>query len=148
MCPFQVAPIGGGISAAISRRLLIVAGPGPGFEPESPGKGECGGGHGKGAHPRRSSGRMRPAGGAGLAALCRRWTEAPAASGLVDARWVLSEFPAPRGLEAWMWGVQAPECRPHPDPIFKAGSGRKGDEEGWGPQKPHPHDLILNVNRQ
>lgn len=56
--------MGGGVSVAIRWLLPVAAGRGPGFEPESPGKGESGVGRGGGA-PGRSAGRMRSAIGAG-----------------------------------------------------------------------------------
>lgn len=137
-------PRGGGISAASSRRLPVVAGLGPGFEPEPRERvsvAEAAGGCPPGSHLEgcgRGTGRALQE--VHRSARCLRTGRCP-----VGARH--SSCPCRQG-----WGLGCvvctlPECRPHPDPIVTAGSGLNGAEEGWAPQKPRPHDLILNVNR-
>lgn len=123
-------PRGGGISAASSRRLPVVAGLGPGFEPE----------------PRERvsvaevTWKDAAAGGAGLAARCRRWIGAPAASGPVDARWVPVTFPAPAGrvggLDVWCACFLSADLIPTPS--SQLGLGSMGARKDGHPKSPVP----------
>lgn len=144
MCPFQVAPRGGGISAAISRRLPVVAGPGPGFEPESPGKGECGGGHGKGA-PRPAEVTWKDAAGGrrgtGRAlqevdgsTRCLRTGRCPVGAQHISCPAAFG------GLDVWCAGF--PSADPIPTPSSKLGLGSVGTKKDGHPQSPIPTILF------
>lgn len=80
---------------------------------------------------------MRPAGGAGLAALCRRWMEAAAASGLVDARWVQRTFPAPAGV-----GGLAVRCAGFPRADLTPTQSWVWAEKDGHPKSPIPTTLF------
>lgn len=133
-------PMGGGVPAAIKRRLTLAAGRGGvlGSSRSSPERvsleegreGARPGGHQEGCGRRDCP--LQEVGRSPHTAL-----------GLIDARWVHVAVPA-RARTVWRLLLGGGGRGPHPDLIFKAGPGPNGDEEGGDGHLRNPIPKILS----